>query len=171
MSDFEKSFAHLIEVEGKFTNHALDRGGPTKYGITIHTLIKWRKAAVTVEDMKNLSLDEAKAIYKALYWSPLRLDEVLDNDVATVLFDQAVNRGPGTVARQIQEHFGLHVDGVIGPKTLDAINHMHARRFIVEFFKASQLSYVAICVKDSSQLAFLKGWLKRTHLMLERLFD
>jgi lysozyme family protein len=57
--------AAILRREGGFVNHPADRGGPTHYGITQATLQAWRGRAVSEEDVRALSVEEAKAIYRA----------------------------------------------------------------------------------------------------------
>lgn len=172
MNSFDQAFGHVLNVEGReYTNHPKDRGGPTKFGITQQVLGSFRKTQVTEADVQSLQESEARVIYKTMYWDPLRLDEVINPVIAKLVFDQAVNRGVVTVAKQLQRTVGVIPDGVVGPKTIQAVNTLNSRRFVVEFVKGAQLSYVSICVKDPTQLVFLKGWMNRTHQMLEALFD
>ena len=166
-SDFEKAVSFLFVNEGSaFTDIVEDRGGPTIYGITLAELTEWRGRKQTKTDVKNLSKIEAKNIYKKKYWDPLNLDNV-DDPLATIIFDQAVNRGVWRVARELQGIVGVSKDGVIGPKTLSAINNFSARYLGFVFIKSAQLYYIDICKSDKSQLIFLSGWVRRTQRLLD----
>lgn len=109
----------VLKWESGYVNHPGDPGGPTNMGITLKTLEGWRGAPLTAEDVKALTHDEAEAIYKARYWAACRC-EAFEFPVALMVFDAAVNHGPGRAARLLQEALGVSVDGAIGPVTLDA---------------------------------------------------
>lgn len=82
--DFETAFGRLIGFEGGLSNNPQDPGGLTKYGIS-------QKAFPNL-DIANLTLDQAKAIYKQQYWDEIRAD-TLPDPVRYVAFDAAVNNG------------------------------------------------------------------------------
>lgn len=180
MANFDKCIDPLIKREGGYVNHPNDRGGPTKYGITIGALKSWRKKEVTANDVKNLTIAEAKKIYKSNYWDKLNLDKVAYQGIAEIAFDQAVNRGWKTGAKALQKCVNiikkankqtlLTVDGAIGPKSLNAISRLTASEavdVVFEQVKESQINYVGIVRRNSSQMVFLLGWINRSHELLD----
>lgn len=112
MTAFDRAFEILIGHEGGYVNDPNDRGGETKYGVS--------KRAYPNVDIKNLTLDGAKAIYKRDYWDKIRGDE-LPPGLALLAFDSAVNNGAGAAVRWLQAAVGATVDGVLGPKSMEAI--------------------------------------------------
>lgn len=118
MADFEKAAAFVLEEEGGYeAATAADPGGETRYGIS--------KRAYPNEDIKNLSVDRAKQIYRADFW---RFDGVKDQDVANKLLDLTVNLGIGNGVRLAQRSLssffaGAFIqDGVFGTHTLELVN-------------------------------------------------
>ena len=101
---FDKAFAFVIGAEGKLTDDPKDPGGLTKYGIS-------HRAYPTV-DIRNLTLDDAKAIYRLDYWDKCDCDN-LPYPLDVVAFDTAVNMGV-SVAKKLAgekgtiEQFLLH---------------------------------------------------------------
>ena len=90
----DRALKTVLKWEGGYVNHPKDPGGATNMGITQKTLQGWRGAPVTAEDMKALTHKEAEAIYKARYWAACQC-EALEFPVALMVFDAAVNHGPG----------------------------------------------------------------------------
>lgn len=86
MNPFDKAFRLLVGEEGGYVNDPKDPGGETKYGIS--------KRAYPTEDIKNLTLDRAKGLYKRDYWDKVGAD-ARPWPEALCLFDCAVNQGVG----------------------------------------------------------------------------
>jgi lysozyme family protein len=84
VTDFDRAFRFLIGEEGGYVNDPADPGGETKFGIS--------KRAYPHIDIKTLTLEQAKTIYRRDYWAPLQLD-VRPWGPALCLFDCAVNQG------------------------------------------------------------------------------
>lgn len=170
MSHFDESFEHVIGVEGGYVNNPFDHGGPTNWGITQDTLASFRGKPVTAKDVQNLSQHEAKLIYRARYWNPLGCEEIESSLVASLLFDQGVNRGIGAAARSMQAMVLVNIDGMIGPKTIAKINSMQPNTLAFKFVCDAQEAYARIVQKNTSQAVFLVGWLRRTHKLFDQVF-
>lgn len=124
---FDTALAHVLEMEGGFSDDPYDPGGPTNRGITLATLAAHRGVELTDRNasqlksqLKALSRAEAGRIYLARYWTP-SMAEHLPRPVALMHFDAAVNHGVGTAARILQEAARVRVDGEIGPETRRAV--------------------------------------------------
>lgn len=159
----------VISLEGGYSDHPADRGGPTKFGITERTA----RAAGYTGDMRNLTRDAAVDIYKSQYWTRPgfgRVDAVSHN-VAEELLDTGVNMGPTVAAKFLQRALNaltdanLTIDGKIGPATLGALRGFVSTRkrdgekVLVKMLNAQQsVRYMEIAEADASQKAFMFGW-------------
>ncbi|MFZ6731988.1 glycoside hydrolase family 108 protein [Undibacterium sp. Ji42W] len=112
MNNFDICIAPVLKNEGGTSNHPLDAGKLTKFGISQRSYPKLDIAALTVE--------QAKALYKRDFWDKNQLDR-LPLVVAFEFFDCAINCGAGTAARLLQRSLGVAEDGIIGPVTLAKI--------------------------------------------------
>lgn len=112
---------YIIKSEGGYVKHPRDPGKATNMGITIATLRAWRRCSVTDNDVRNLSQEEAIAIYKAQYWDAARADQ-LPLGLDYMVFDYAVNSGVARAIKDLQRTVGVTPDGVIGQKTLSEID-------------------------------------------------
>ena len=118
---FAECVAVVLRHEGGFVEHPRDPGGATKYGITLRTLRGWRgDDTLTTDDVRALTEQEAREIYLARYWNPIRGDE-LPPGVDLAVFDYAVNSGVRRAARELQAVVGVPQDGAIGRVTLAAV--------------------------------------------------
>lgn len=156
MANFKEIADLVLNVEKGFSNEPWDNGGPTKYGVTIGTLSTWRRKRCTVDDVKNLTLDEAYEIYREKFWVPIHGDE-LPFAIALLTFDSAINSGPAQAARWLQRACGVVDDGVIGPKTLAAAKAYDVRLLSKEMV-AQRLLFLA-SLPDFKQAGL--GWFRR----------
>lgn len=115
MTAFDTAMVRLFAHEGGYVNDPKDPGGETKYGIS--------KRAFPNEDIKRLTKDRAKALYRANYWDEIRGDD-LPPAVAFQVFDAAVNHGVSWASRTLQRAVRVPVDGIIGPQTLAAVENV-----------------------------------------------
>lgn len=151
LSDFTWNWI-LIAEGRRETCIAGDKGGDTKFGLS--------KAANPELDIHNLTADQARQTYARKYWAPAACD-ALPEPVATAHFDAAVNHGVHEAAIQLQQALGVVLDGVIGPKTLAAVNVVHPVDLLVTLQGYRALYYHYIVFRDRSQEKFLRGWFNR----------
>ena len=161
----------MIQNEGsRYVNNPNDKGGPTKYGITMPILSKFLNRIATIDDVQNINETSAKDIYHKYFWIPLHADE-LPPTIASALFDTSINRGQATAVGFAQHCLvGVHPDGIIGEETIHALNVTDPEMFIYNYIGELQDSYIAKVEHDMTQLEFLSGWLaraRRLFLLLE----
>lgn len=146
--NFDDAFVRLIGHEGGVSNNPADGGGLTKYGIS--------KRAYPGEDIINLTLDRAKRIYHQDYWGPAGCDTVPEA-IKFDLFDMAVNSGVKTAIKTLQKAVGQFEDGVLGPKTLQAIQSTLGPRLVARFNGSRLMFMTDLGVWPT----FGKGWARR----------
>ena len=118
--NWEKSFAAVLKHEGGYVNHPKDPGGMTNLGVTKRNWEIFLNRDVTEAEMRALTPDAVKPFYKSMYWDKIKGDQ-LPSGVDYAAYDLAVNSGTGKAAKFLQEIAGVAADGVIGPKSLEAI--------------------------------------------------
>ncbi len=100
-ASYDRSIANVLVSEGyTYTNVPGDPGGPTKYGITIYVVRKYLVPGATAQDVKRLTLDQAKEIYRLHYWNAVGGD-TLPAGVDYSVFDFAVNAGVARAQRAV----------------------------------------------------------------------
>ena len=164
---FDKLITHIFAVEGEiYTNRRNDRGGPTKFGITLATLRRYRQDDnLQAIDVENLTAPEAKQIYYKLFYVPVGGDEIISDKASVLMFDVGVNSGDYTAVKMAQKIVNAGIDGVIGPKTIKAINGCDELVFVREFIQAQQIRYIDIVKAHPEQIENLRGWINRTHIL------
>jgi lysozyme family protein len=119
-SNWDRVIRLVLQHEGGYVDHPKDPGGATNFGITIAVLRAYRRRSVTKADVQSMTVAEAKDIYKAQYWDPIKGDE-LPVGLDYAVFDFCVNSGPDRAVRDLQKVLGtVNVDGSMGYKTIAA---------------------------------------------------
>ncbi len=172
MPDIDKMIDDILRREGGFVDHPDDRGGPTKYGITIGTLSRYIGRAALRSEVENLSEDVARDIYERNYYIGPRIDR-LPESIQPFIFDCAVNHGPRQAIRFVQSVCNqagytpqLSVDGAMGPNTLKGAEWADKEMgdiFLKALVEERRNFYYAIVEARPSQEKFLKGWLNRVN--------
>lgn len=154
--NWEKVFTEVIKSEGGYVNHPDDPGGPTNLGITQATLSRYLGRAATVADVRALTKETVKPIYRRNFWDVIRGDE-LPSGVDYATYDFAVNSGPTRAARYLQSVVGVVQDGRIGPETIAAVNRYSAED-VVKKLVAKRRGYL---MGLRAWRTFGKGWNNR----------
>lgn len=178
MTPFDRAVTATLEKEGVFSNHAADRGGATKYGITERVA----RANGYSGAMQDLTIEQAKSIYKLQYWDLLRLDEIADLSyaIAEEMFDTIVNGGNvglwlqralNAFNREQKDYPDLTADGRIGPVTVLTLREFlvlrgaKGERAILKALNSIQGErFIRLAENDPSQEAFAFGWFERVSI-------
>ena len=118
--NWENAFAAVLKHEGGYVNHPKDPGGRTNLGVTQRAWEEYVDRDVTEAEMRALTPEIVKPFYKTKYWDKIRGDE-LPSGVDYAAYDLAVNSGVGRAAKYLQKIAGVPADGIIGPKSMEAI--------------------------------------------------
>lgn len=144
-----------------------DSGGHTMCGVTLTTYTEWRyyngKPKPTVAELKTLQYDEWLAILKHFFWDRCKADKITNSSIALMMVDWCWLNGATTAIRQMQSAFGLVTDGIIGPKSLAALNAAPASVTFERLKTARERSYDKIVAARPSQKVFYNGWMNRTN--------
>lgn len=154
MSDFNQAVLVVLVNEGGYVNNPADPGGETKYGIS--------KKSYPDLDIPNITAAQAKAIYETDFWDKYGFAQLASQVVATKLFDAAVNIGPETAIRILQEALNhclagpIVADGKLGSFTASAAGHVPNEELLPELRARLAKHHI-----DLNQPEFLMGWLRR----------
>ena len=164
--NWDKSFDLVIVNEGGYVNLKDDLGGPTNHGCTQAVWESFVGHPVTVDDMKALTKEDVKPLYKRNYWDAIHGD-ALPSGLDYCIFDCAINSGVGRAAKFIQEIVGVFADGAIGNNTVAAINQMNAVTMINEFSDKRQQFLELL----KTFPVFGKGWTRRVQEVRTKALD
>jgi lysozyme family protein len=167
MAKIEKLAPFILKWEEGYSNDPQDAGGATMKGITLATFQSYRKSkglpTPTVNDLKNISDNEWMNILRTLYWNPWQADKINSQAVANLLVGWGWGSGVVTAIKQAQKLLGVAQDGIIGPKTLEAINKGNPADMFHKIWLARKDFFVNIVKNNPSQIKWLGGWLNRLY--------
>jgi lysozyme family protein len=143
----------------------LDKGGATMIGVTIgtyRTYCKYKgKKVPTKTDLKNITYKEWRDIVHTMYWSKWKADLIENQHVANMIVDWVWASGQGIGIKRVQKLLGVTADGIVGPKTLAAVNSQDPKELFTKVYNARAAHFNAIVKNNPSQKKWLKGWMNR----------
>lgn len=177
MSFFEAAIPVVLKHEGwgRFVQHPADPGGATKWGISLRFLREQGTAGdvdgdgdVDADDVRKLTRDQAEHFYRCRFWDLNSYSILVDQDVATKVFDTCVNTGPKPAHKILQRALRacgsqLLDDGELGPKTLTAANAVPPVQLLIGLRCEQAGYYRELIARNAAREAFRTGWLNRAY--------
>lgn len=160
MAKAELLIPKIIRWEGGFVNDPDDAGGATNKGVTLATFRKFYGAEATVQQLKRITDEQWLHIFEVGYWNIFKADDINDQSVANMCVDWLYNSGVAAIKR-VQKIVGVVDDGIVGPKTIGAINAKEAKPLFFQI-RAARIAFVETIARNKpSQRKFLQGWKNR----------
>ena len=166
MANVNKLVPFILKWEGGFVNDPVDLGGATNMGVTIAT---WRQVGydkdgdgdIDVDDLKLLTKEDVvNRVLKPHYWDRWRADEIKSQSVANILVDWVWSSGAYGI-KIPQRILGVVDDGIVGVKTLTALNSRNPEE-VFKAIKAARVNFIEdICRSRPLNKKFQRGWLNR----------
>lgn len=154
----------LFKWEGGYANHKDDHGGPTNMGVTIATYREYcrrhGKPEPGVGELKAIGRDTVIDILRTMYWNPCKGDRIANQSIANLVVGGCWGSGLGYI-RVVQGVLGVMADGIVGERTLAAINGQPQQELFRRLWERRRKYFLDIVERDPSQRVFLKGWLNR----------
>ena len=176
MNNFEFALENTLKHEGGYNDVQGDAGGATNWGISLRFLKDLHKSASWVDvdgdgdvdknDIKSLTKENASKIYYTEFWLKNKCDKIIDVNIAAKLFDMSVNMGNKQAAKLLQLALKLAgheliADGILGAKSLEAINKTNPIELMV-FLKYQCINfYLKLVETNPAYQKFIRGWLRR----------
>lgn len=156
MTRFAECLPHILKYEGGWSDHPADPGGATMKGVTLAVYSEWLGRPATKAELKAIPDAHLHAIYENNYFRAAHCHE-LPAGVDLMIFDLAVNSGPGRARRYLQRAAGVNEDGAIGPATLAAVKAKSAVVLINAISHHREVFYRGL----PTFATFGKGWMRR----------
>lgn len=151
-----------------FSNDPRDKGGATMTGVTLgaYTTYCRRKGypCPTVERLRAIPYDHWLDILKSMYWDRWKADQISSQSVAEILVDWVWASGKYGITIP-QRVLGVAADGIVGVKTLAAVNARSPERLFAEIMAERKAYIDRICASRPANNKFKKGWLNRLNAL------
>ena len=166
-TQFDEIIEEVLEAEGGFVHDPDDKGGATNHGVTQQSYSEFLGRKATVEEVKNMTVEDAKECYKKDFWIPAKVDRIPDN-LKHIYFDMVVNMGRRNAGKILQQAVNtkknskvLEVDGIVGSGSLSQIPDLSLKDVLVErsMFFANNCFDGSRFAKRTRQNKFLRGWI------------
>jgi lysozyme family protein len=151
----------IIRREGKeYTNRPDDKGGPTKFGITLAMLREWRKMPMlTAWDVEHMEEAEARDIYRVKFIAPWGF--IVNPQLRDFLIDSGVNHGVERAVKFLQRALGVKDDGDVGSTTRTALANVDGETLRLRTIAERMKFYGRLVDADHTQAVYIEGWLNR----------
>ena len=166
MANVNQLAPFILKWEGGFVNDPADLGGATNMGVTIGA---WKSCGydkdgdgdIDVDDLRLLTREEVvNRVLKPHYWDRWKADDIKSQSVANILVDWVWASGAHGI-KIPQRLLGVSVDGIVGPKTLAAVNARNPRE-LFDMIKIARFDFIEdICRKRPANNKFKRGWMNR----------
>lgn len=159
----------LLEMFAKakktgYANDPADSGGATMCGVTIATYRAYRKklgyASTSTDDLKSIPYEAWRDILKTMFWDRWKADHIENQSLANMLVDFVWASGVHGI-KIPQRVLGIKADGIVGPKTLSAVNSANPAELFERLHNARIEFVDGIVRRKPSQSKFIKGWKRR----------
>lgn len=165
MADSKQITPFIRKWEGEYGNDPDDAGGETRKGITYTT---WKSVfGDTHERFMLMSDEDWNEVYTKLFWSKIQGDKIHSQIVANAVADWAWCSGVKPAILNLQQAcnrlggVGLTEDGMIGAKTLLAVNSFDGMNLFKSYCSEHREFLNAIVKSRPQNAKFLKGWNNR----------
>lgn len=147
-----------------FANDPDDLGGATMCGVTLATFTEYcrRKAypRPTIVRLKAITYKEWLEILKTMFWDKWKADQINNESIALILVDWVWGSGKYGITIP-QKAIGVTADGIVGPKTIAAVNAKDPKQ-LFDLIRKERLAYIErICRSRPTNLKYKRGWLNR----------
>ena len=155
-----------------FANDPTDRGGATMCGVTLRTFADYRRRRglpmPSVAQLRAISYAQWLDVVRSLYWDRWSADRIANQSIAELLVDWLWHSGmPGITGPQ--RTLGLTPDGLVGERTLAAINTHPDPAALHAALKAARAAYLNnLIAAHPSQERFRAGWTARLNHLIFR---
>ncbi len=168
MANFILAIPTVLRNEGGYANIPADPGGPTNFGISLK-FYRTIKSDATEKDIKDLTEEMATAIYSKCFWMPNKYNLLADQRLATKALDMSVLMGGHMANKCLQravlatENRNIDQDGIIGIRTLAAVNMGNPDALMAAFKSECAGYYRGLAEVNHDLKIFLPGWLTRAY--------
>ena len=154
----EKQF-EIAQKKG-WSNDPDDPGGETMIDVTLDAYKTYCKSKGLPTPngtvLKNIPFSQWQEILKTMYWDKMKADQIISQGIANICVDWLWASGTGKI-KNIQKIVGVTPDGIVGVRTLAAINGANPTSLFAKIYNARSTFYKSL----PTFWKYGKGWMRR----------
>lgn len=159
MADYKKLIPTVLKYEGGYAGN-IDGKICTMKGVTLDTYRKYFGRQKTCKELRGISNAEWEYIFKEGFWDRWKADEINNQAIANLLVDWCWVSGIYGI-KYPQRILGVKDDGIVGDKTIAAINNYPNKKELFDKLWNRRKKYFEDIAKTHNRAKFLNGWLRR----------
>lgn len=181
MASFEKAIVNTFKAEGGFQNDTTDTANyvngiciGTNKGISAQGYYAYYKKVPTEADMRNLTTEQAKAIFKGNYWDKIGGDLINNQSVAELMFQFIIGSGASQLSDLKDIANGIspvdvdipEVDKPFTKQECEFINALDQAKYHAALKTWRFAWFDLVVLRNPKKEKFLQGWKNRlnTHV-------
>ena len=133
----------------------------TMKGVTLPVYQMYFGKDKTCNDLRVMKESEWDYIFTEKFYNKLKADSIRNWSIARLCVDMVWMSGLTTAIKKIQKACGCTADGIVGPKTLKALNNANSQAVFNRLWKMREQWYKDIVWKNPAKKKYLKGWMNR----------
>lgn len=155
---FENAIEFVLQNEGGLSEHPLDKGGVTNFGIS--------QASYPKLDIRKLTKEDAIKIYRKDFFDRYKLYRIQNQDILNKVFDMSVLMGKARATLLFESTlnklgFLIPKDGLLDDEMIKIINNQNPT-LLLERYREELKSFINRIIEvNPSQSVFKKGWYRR----------
>ncbi len=169
---FDHAYHVILGHEGGFTDDSTDKGGATKYGISLAFLKAENidvdgDGDIDIDDIKVLTKEKSEDLYYKIFWIKNSYNQIESEEIAIKLMDTAVNMGASRAHKILKNSLNaimmedIKVNGVLDEETIEIINIIDSSILLAEFRKEQAAFYQYLIDKTPAYIKYKNGWMNR----------
>ena len=158
MASYKKLKPIVLKWEGGYAGN-IDGQICTMKGVTLATFRNCFGKSKTCKDLRNITDAQWDSIFIQKYWNRWSGDAIKSQAIANLLVDWVWASGIYGI-KYPQRVLGVVDDGIVGPKTIAAINNYpNQKELFQKLWNRRKKHFESIGKGNNAK--FLKGWLNR----------
>lgn len=175
MASFDKAIVNTFKAEGGFQQDTADNANyvnglliGTNRGISAQGYYAFYKKVPSVDDIKNLTEVQAKAIFKGNYWDKIGGDYIKNQSVAEMMFQYIIGSGASQISdikdiANVVNGFDVLAENDFPITQHDClfINSLDQHKYFNALWKWRLEFYDIVVKRNPKKQKFLQGWRNR----------